>query len=259
MPQGVPETNFSARWEGYLVPDESGIHKISFTADDGVRFWFDNKLVINEWQAQNSTFYFSESLKKGKSYPIKIEYFQGAGNAMARLGWYPPEYLRNQKPLAKTDSVYLPQNTDGWYDFRTNEFYTGGQTICKNYPIDIFPLFVKAGSILPLGPVVQYADEKTNAPLEIRIYSGANGTFTFYEDEGDNYNYEEGKYNTIDLHWANNKKILIIGESTGNFKGFNKGKIIKIVLIQPSLNRKDKTTSTEKRVVYKGKPVAVTF
>ncbi len=258
LPQGVPETNFSARWEGSVIADESGIHKFGFTSDDGVRIWFNKKLVVDEWKSGSSTYYFSKDLEKGKKYPVKIEYFQGKGGAIARLGWFTPAYARNQKALSKFDSVYLPQSK-GWYDFWTNEFYTGQQTVSKEYPIDIFPLFVKAGSVIPYGPEVQYADEKTDNPMEIRIYAGDNGAFTFYEDEGNNYNYEDEKYNTIEFRWNDDKKLLTIGESSGNFEGFIKEKRFKIVLIDSTQQGEDKNIKAQKEIFYVGESMEINF
>jgi alpha-D-xyloside xylohydrolase len=90
----------------------------------------------------------------------------------------------------------LPQNTD-WFDFWTGEKFNGGQTIERPVKLQSIPLFVRAGSIIPFGPYLQYATEKAADPLEIRVYPGADGSFTLYEDEGENYNYETGKYSTI--------------------------------------------------------------
>jgi alpha-D-xyloside xylohydrolase len=118
----------------------------------------------------------------------------------------------------KSRELYLPKGTD-WYDFWTGEKFTGGQTIKKEAPIDIIPLFVKAGSILPVGPKVQFATEKKWDNLEIRIYEGANGEYTLYEDENDNYNYEKGVYSTITFSWNDAKKVLIINERKGAFPG----------------------------------------
>jgi len=118
----------------------------------------------------------------------------------------------------KSVNVYLPKGA-GWIDFWTGEKFNGGQTISKAAPIDIMPLYVKAGSIIPIGPKVQYATEKKWDNLEIRIYPGANGEFTLYEDENDNYNYEKGMYSTITFKWDDAKKTLTIGERNGSFPG----------------------------------------
>ncbi|WP_321335442.1 TIM-barrel domain-containing protein [uncultured Bacteroides sp.] len=108
----------------------------------------------------------------------------------------------------KTHTVYLPQGTQ-WIDFWTGETKYGGQKLEREVPIDIIPLYVKAGSILPMGPSVQYATEKPWTDLQIGIYPGTNGEFTLYEDENDNYNYEKGGFFTILMKWNNNNWILL--------------------------------------------------
>ena len=118
----------------------------------------------------------------------------------------------------KDEKVYLPKGPE-WIDFWTGENYSGGQTVMKETPLDIIPLFVKAGSILPLGPIVQYATEKKWDNLEIRVYLGADGEFTLYEDENDNYNYEKGMYSTITFVWDNANKALTINDRKGSFPG----------------------------------------
>lgn len=154
--------------------------------------------------------------------------------------------------MSKLDSVYLPEHK-GWYDFWTNEYYKGGQTISKEFPIGIFPLYIKAGSIIPFGPKQQYVDEKKNAPIEIRIYTGEDAEFVLYEDEGNNYNYEKGKYNTIQFSWNEAEKKLNIGKSTGSFNGYIKNKVFKIVLVDPSV--KATTDMQYKFCSYDGRAV----
>ena len=107
----------------------------------------------------------------------------------------------------------------------------GGQTLNKETPINIMPLYVKAGSIIPIGPKVQYATEKKWDNIEIRIYPGADGEFILYEDENDNYNYEKGIYSTITFVWDDAKKELTINNRKGSFPGMlekRKFKIIKV-------------------------------
>jgi alpha-D-xyloside xylohydrolase len=119
---------------------------------------------------------------------------------------------------AMTSSVYLPAGND-WYDFWTNEKYKGGQDISFETTIHSIPLFVKAGAIIPIGPEVQYAEEKAWDNLEIRIYPGANGEFVLYEDEFDNYNYESGKYSEIKFSWNDEANQLTISDREGDFQG----------------------------------------
>ena len=107
-------------------------------------------------------------------------------------------------------------------DFWTGETLAGGKTVTANAPVNILPLYVRAGSIVPLGPVVQYATEKPADPIELRVYRGADGKFTLYEDEGDNYDYEKGKYATIPFDWNEAKQTLTIGKRSGNFPGMLK-------------------------------------
>ena len=130
----------------------------------------------------------------------------------------------------QTTEVYLPAG-NSWFDFWTGEQLEGGQKVAKETPIDILPIYVKAGSILPIGPEVQYAGEKSWETLEIRVYPGADGDFVLYEDEFDNYNYEKGLYSTITFHWNDARKTLTIGECKGNYPGMLKNRKFRIVLV----------------------------
>ena len=118
----------------------------------------------------------------------------------------------------KTATKYLPKGAT-WYDFWTNKTYKGGQTVTLTTTLNRVPMFVRAGSILPLGPEMQYVGEKAWDNLEIRVYPGADGAFTLYEDEGDNYNYEKGYYSTITFQWNDKARQLTIGTRQGGYKG----------------------------------------
>jgi len=118
----------------------------------------------------------------------------------------------------KTTTVYLPSGTD-WFDFWTSERIKGGQQISKQTPVDVIPVFVKAGSVLPIAASKQYALEHADSTLGIRVYPGADGEFTLYEDESDNYNYEKGAYATITFKWNNAKRQLEILDRKGKFPG----------------------------------------
>jgi len=125
--------------------------------------------------------------------------------------------------------VYLPESVN-WYDFRTGKYFEGGQTIKAEAPLDEIPLYIKAGSIIPMGPAIQYATEKSD-PVEIRIYPGADGEFILYEDENDNYNYEKGIYSTITFNWENEKKELTINDRKGSFPGMLSERKFNIVVV----------------------------
>lgn len=117
---------------------------------------------------------------------------------------------------ARTRMVYLPK-CKGWYDFWTGNYYSGNQNIEADAPVEKIPLFVRAGSIITIGPEMQYADEKQADPIEMRVYCGKEAAFTLYEDEGDNYNYEKGVYSEIPILWSEDKRELAIGERMGSF------------------------------------------
>ena len=154
---------------------------------------------------------------------------------------------------SKSTKVYLPAGTV-WYDFWTNEKINGGQEIAKETKIDEIPLYIKSGSIIPFGPQVQYATEKKWDNLEIRIYPGANGEFTLYEDENDNYNYEKGAYSTIAFSWNDAKKALTINDRKGSFTGMLTTRTFNIVIVSTGKNLGN---MYDKVVTYNGKKVVV--
>jgi len=153
--------------------------------------------------------------------------------------------------------LYLPSGTD-WIDFWTGEKLRGGQIVIKEAPVDIIPLYVRAGAIIPIGPDVQYATEKRWDNLEIRIYAGADGLFTLYEDENDNYNYEKGAYSNITFRWNDAGKTLTIGDRKGSFPGMLSERKFRIILVG-----KYKGTGTEtpkqwdKEITYEGKRTVI--
>lgn len=148
--------------------------------------------------------------------------------------------------------VYLPEGTT-WVDFWTGRSHAGGQTIDTASPIETLPLFVRAGSIIPYGPNIEYAMEKAD-PIELRIYRGADGDFTLYEDEGDNCNYEKGHYATITFHWNDARRTLAIGKRQGNFHGLLKERTFHVVWVSPDHGAGIPSADTPDAVVrYDGK------
>ncbi|MVN20259.1 glycoside hydrolase family 31 protein [Mucilaginibacter arboris] len=157
----------------------------------------------------------------------------------------------------KSQSVYLPANAS-WFDLWTNERITGGKTVTKATPIDVMPLYVKAGSIIPWGPKVQYAQEKKWEDLEIRIYPGGDAEFDLYEDEGDSYNYEKGKYSAIHFNWNDLTKTLSIADRKNEFASMLHTRNFKLVLITPQKKFSLQPYSkTDKTVRYAGKKIEV--
>src|SRR5205085_7578362 len=130
----------------------------------------------------------------------------------------------------KTRSVYLPKGAN-WFDFWTGKQLQGGQKIDASAPIDIMPLYVKAGSIVPMGEQMEYATQKPASTIELRIYPGADASFTLYEDENDTYNYEKGKFATINFSWSDKNKTLSISDVKGSFPGMLNNRTFNIVLV----------------------------
>jgi alpha-D-xyloside xylohydrolase len=146
----------------------------------------------------------------------------------------------------KEATKYLPKGAE-WYDFWTNKRYKGGQNVTLQTSIGRVPMFVRAGSILPLGPEMQYVGEKKWDNLEVRIYPGANGMFMLYEDEGDNYNYEKGYYATITFSWNDKARTLTIGTRQGGYEGMILDRTFNIVLPDGS----------SRQVEYNGNEISV--
>ena len=134
------------------------------------------------------------------------------------------------QPKATTRQVYLPQGT-GWYDFWTGARNDGGQEILADAPLAQIPLEVRTGSILPLGPVVQYAGEKPADPIELRVYPGGDGHLDFYEDEGDSYRYEQGVHAVIPLSWDDKSHNLTLGDRQGSFPGMLQVRTFRVVRV----------------------------
>jgi len=153
-------------------------------------------------------------------------------------------------------NVYLPKSAS-WFDFWTGKQFDGGQTIKTAAPLDKIPLFVKAGSIIPMGKFIQYAGQKSADTLEIRVYKGADGKFDLYEDEGDSYNYEKGKYTVVPFSWDEHRQTLTIGEKEGNFAGSLTRRTFNVVLVSESEGLGTIASTTKKGIVYEGRKVDI--
>lgn len=158
---------------------------------------------------------------------------------------------------ARSRNVYFPE-TDGWYDLYSGTFVESNQTLEVEAPYERMPLYAKSGSILPMGPEIQYVGEKTDEPITLFVYGDADAEFTLYEDEGVNYNYEEGNYSKIQFNYNNNSKTLTISEREGKFKGMIENRTFKIVYINKEKPEAySPNTPADKTVEYSGKKVNV--
>lgn len=146
----------------------------------------------------------------------------------------------------ETWSSYLPKHKAGWYDYRTGKHYEGGQKVETAVGKATLPVFVKGGSILPIGTDKQYTAENADAPISLLIYSGADATFMLYEDDGKSNDYEQGKYSRIEMKWNDAAKTLTIGKRQGTFEGMPKTRNFIVV-----------KEGQKQTVEYKGKKVVV--
>jgi alpha-D-xyloside xylohydrolase len=158
---------------------------------------------------------------------------------------------------ARSRSVYLPKAA-AWYDFWTGAASSGGQTIDAPAPYESLPLFVKAGSIIPFGPELQYTAEKSADPITLYVYAGADGAFTLYEDEGLNYNYEKGAFTRIPIQWNDPTRTLTIAKREGSFPGMLSERTFEIVLVSKNKPAGFSFTPKADRIVrYSGDVVKV--
>ena len=183
-----------------------------------------------------------------KIYDIKDQWMFGSALMACPVGEY-QKYSRN---------VYLPKQK-GWYDFYTGKYYAGGQTIVAEAPYEKIPVFVPEGAILPIGPEMEWSDQKKPELIDLYVYAGKDGSYTLYEDEGTNYNYEKGKYATIDFQYNDAQKTLTVGARKGSFDGMLQKRRFNVVLVQAQKNQGvslDKAPKG-KMVKYAGQTVTV--
>jgi alpha-D-xyloside xylohydrolase len=152
--------------------------------------------------------------------------------------------------------VYLPKAA-AWYDYWSGKRYTGGQTIKAAAPQDKLPVFVKAGSIVPMAKQMQYTSEKSLDVLEVRVYKGADGNFTLYEDEGDGYNYEKGAYTNVPFKWNDKAKTLTIGARTGSYTNSLKTRVFNIVIVSENNGGGIAEGNALKKITYTGSPLKI--
>jgi len=172
---------------------------------------------------------------------------------------YGPAFLVNPvtEPAATSRRVYLPAGS--WYDFWNGVSQDGGHEITSEAPLDRLPLYIRAGSILPMGPDLEWSTEKPADPIELRIYRGADGNFTLYEDENDTYNYEKGAYATIPFRWDDAHKTLTIGDRKGQFPGMLSTRTFRVVFVSENHGiGVAPSDSPDKTVTYAGEQLIVT-
>jgi alpha-D-xyloside xylohydrolase len=157
---------------------------------------------------------------------------------------------------ARTREVYLPAGAD-WYDFYTGERHPGGATIAADAPLSRMPLFVKAGSIVPAGPAVQYSDEDPGGPITLLVYAGADGSFELYEDDGETYAYEEGAFSRIPIGYDDDSGAVAIGERVGTWDGMPEARTFNVRWISGPTDAATDFDTGDTPVDYSGASVTV--
>lgn len=240
--------HFSVRWEGFIKTGAAGKYEFAVTGDDGFRLTLDGREIAADWNARPAlTRTATVELPADSLVPVKLEYFQDQFDAKIELRWNPPAAGNGNTAPRR---VVLPAGTD-WYDFWTGAKLAGGQTRELRVPLSSLPLFVRAGSVLPFGPALQHTGESSAEPLELRVYPGADGSFTLYDDAGDGDGYERGERATITLQWHDKAQTLEIGARQGNYPGMPASRKFSVRLLRPDGSWRDKP------VHYNGTAVSI--
>jgi alpha-D-xyloside xylohydrolase len=154
-------------------------------------------------------------------------------------------------------SVYLPKNNGGWYDLYSGKWHAGAQHMIADAPYERMPVFVKAGSIIPFGPELQYTSEKQADTILLNVYAGADASFNLYEDEGTNYNYEKGSFASIPVNYNEAAKTITIEDRKGNFNGMLQKRVFMINIISPGKTHPLQFNASGKMVIYNGKKIVI--
>jgi alpha-D-xyloside xylohydrolase len=178
---------------------------------------------------------------------IKDQYLFGPALMVA------PVYVHG----ARERKVYMPRGA-AWYDFYTGELHKGGTTATVRAPATRIPLFVKAGSLVTMGPVTQYVDEQPDAPIRLQVYTGADGQYSLYEDDGVTNAYTRGESSRIPISYDDKAGIVTIGQRLGQYKGMPGKRQVQVHVIRPGVSTSDHLDAAgDRTVIYEGKPVSI--
>ncbi len=257
LPEGL-DTSYSLRLDGMVKSEQKGTYKFFVITDGGVRLWINGTLLIDAREnAVRAMLTGTVDFAKRTKYTFRLEHTQPhANSALLKIDWQPPG---EGSCASSTISTYLPATRD-WYDFWTGVREAAGTNVATEASLQHLPMFVPAGSILPLGPDVQYAQQNRADTLEIRIYSGANGSFRLYDDEGDGYGYEHGARSIIPVIWNDHAKQLTIKAREGSYPGMSTKRLFKLVMVRPGHGTgADLTPKPDRIVTYDGSAKTVSL
>lgn len=208
----VGSDNFSVRWTGKITPTNDC--NLAMVSDDGMRVYIDGELVIDCWKAADGVLTTNKDfmLEAGKSYDIKVEYFELSGNAQAQL------FYMLQGITTDSREVFIPDGE--WIDVWTGDVYVGPKTYTVTHGIETSPIFVKKGSVIPLADTYDYADVTQWEKLKLDVYLGGDFETYLYEDDGETDDYKSGKYRTtpITMKSEGNKTVVTVGAAKGDYK-----------------------------------------
>lgn len=251
-PEGLDSSDhFSARLTGKITFPKPGTWEIGLAGDDGFALFMDGKEVLRDWDyAGERPVIVKFEVAPGKlTHDFKIEYFNGTLARALKFLMRTPEQVSEDLSTESVVKVALPKGAD-WYDFWSGKLHASAETVTEPLALDRFPLYVKAGSILPLGPAIEWATQESDEPVELRVYTGADAAFTLYEDDNETYDYEKGAFVKIPLTWSEKAKTLTIGAAKGKFPGFKAERSFKVVFVTPN--------GTSSRLVkWNGKKISV--
>jgi alpha-D-xyloside xylohydrolase len=236
LPDVLRGKPYSARWTGQLIAQETGAHTLVVMAKGGLKMTFDGKLVVDgkgqavkadgadggvsfKEHAGDDRYEVEVQLVKGRGYRFVIEQRQATPDAVSLwVEWITPSLRRlAQIPERKTVEVYLPRGGD-WYDFKTHQRLAGGGTVEVDAPIGHLPIYARAGAIIPMTPGIQRAQERAEQ-IEIKVFAGADGAFSLYDDEGDGHGYQSDAFAKTPLRWSDRDRTLAVGPRRGAYPG----------------------------------------
>lgn len=260
LPDQLVSVPYSVRMDGYLLIDDvQASYTFNVATSGAVRFILDGKTIINAPDnAALATFSAKAVFAEAGRHRIQIIHYQPKpGECSFKFEW---ANSHNAEKLSSVLTSYLPKNNNGWIDFWTNERIAGGKMTTRDVPLDIMPLYVKAGSIIPFGHIVQSTSERQDDTLEIRVYTGNDCNFVLFEDEGDSYRYEKGVYSEIPISWNEAQKELTIGKRAGTFPGMKQERYFKVTIIDGGESSRAANGKVPGKMLhYNGKPIREHF
>lgn len=248
-PPGVTSDSYRILFSGDLRRKPAMPRKMSLRVAGRVRLTVGGKVLVDDWQdAPSRNFEIELPVSTEEELvPYELEYGHTSGDAVLKFGYELKEKWELSADKEQVRDVYLPQGD--WFDFYSNESFSGGRIVSADAPLSRIPVFVPAGSILPLGPVKQWQDEIPEDRLEICIYPGLDASFTLHEDAGNSYAYERGERSSIPFLWNEKERTLTVGSRNGEFPGMLRNRTFDVLLIGDS----------SQAVTYSGDEVSVTF